>query len=154
MARTMSSKSLPCRPFINDLIHSNLTLACEVAQHIMESDIWWSNTPGKPHRTAISSSIRGISNLVLFLEDRSIFTSASLAPPLVCRCLANRTEVDAMVPSPELAPFDDLILRGITAIPADSTPAVFAIQLAEVLIRETWGDAGKSVRVREIYRSL
>lgn len=59
-----------------------------------------------------------------------------------------------MVPSPDLAPFDDLILRGITAIPADSTPAVFAIQLAEVLIRETWGDAGKSIRVREIYCSL
>lgn len=127
-----------------DLTHSTLTLACSVAQIVVELPMWSSSTQGS--RTAVATSSRVIETLVLLLEDRTVFTSASLALPLMCRCLiARATEADNT--SPEYSLLDGFIHRGILAIPADSIPAVFATQLADVLAHQSWGENHASLRV-------
>lgn len=115
-----------------------------MAQSIIDLQPWASVNVS---RTGVITSYRAIQTLVLLLEDRSIFTSASLAPPLLCRCLAIRAEHGPATTSLELSSLDDFILRGIVAIPADSIPAVFATRLAELLADDGWSTRSASLRV-------
>lgn len=146
VSRTLT-QPLPCKPFIQDLVVSTLSLGCEMAQSVVEVQPWNLSTSAKVHRTTMVTHYRTIHSLVLLLEDRSVFTSASPAPPLLCRYLTTRAEHHSAILSPELASIDDLILRGIVAIPADSLPSVFTARLAELLADDRWHADHTKLRV-------
>ncbi|KAF8314749.1 hypothetical protein DL93DRAFT_2155621 [Clavulina sp. PMI_390] len=136
---------LPGRLFLDDVISNSLAIACQMAHSVLDSTEWASSSAAP-----LVKARRVIQSLVLLLEDRTVITSTSPAPQVLCRLLNARVSSDDDTGSPELEIVDGLLLRGIDALPSETIFPTYVPQFADVLVDNEWGSLQSKLKAATI----
>lgn len=139
---TTGSLTLPlcCEPFIADIRRTNNELVCLALTSLLDAS---SGSLGSFTELDIGFALyRTAGSLIPLLRNSD--SSVSPLPSFLCRLVTVRL---LLGPRLNFDRVDDLLMQGILALPSTFSTSGPALQFAEALRTETWGEEGRTLRV-------